>query len=144
MVALSHIHDANNGFPMPLSCVSHPLIVFIPSTRFPSCAFCWSPFSSEVVSTLPSQIDPFYLQACQYPWGQCQGGTEALGLELEFTGGLSRSSWALCTDLRSCGSSTHTQMRSHLPCKHFLMNDHLWSSSTSIIRSFPCFRQQFS
>lgn len=146
MVTLSPIYMMPiMGFPM-----SDPLVVFTPSTPVFPPALSAGLLSLQKLSLLSksisqiSQINPFYLQAHQYPWGQYQGGTEASALELEFTGGLSRPAWALCPGLWSSGSSTHAQVRSHLPRKRFLMNDPLWSSRTSVIRSCPRFRQQFS
>lgn len=60
------------GFPMPLSCVSHPLVVFTPSTPVFPPALSAGLLSLPKLSLLSksisqiSQIDPFYLQAHQY------------------------------------------------------------------------------
>lgn len=124
-------------------CVSSQHPVFPPALSAGLLSLPKLSLLSKSISQI-SQIDPFHLQAHQYPWVECRGRTEASALELEFTGGLSRPAWALCAELRSRGSSTHAQVRSHLPRKHFPTNDPLWSSGMSIIRSCPRFRRQFS
>lgn len=143
---ITYIHDANNGFPdATFKCVSSFGCVHSQHPCFPSCPFCWSPFSSEVAPTLQINLTNLTNQSLlpsssPVPLRPVPGRDRGLSLGA----GIYRWSEPPTMGIRSSGSSTHAQVQSHLPRKRFLMNDPLWSSRTSVIRSCPRFRQQFS